>query len=218
MGSNVTAVRSVVPPVLTAGMEQCDSALLGMLRAKEGTRLPWLTLTLERSSWVANASFASFLTHWTRAVPATGESFSSAVSRASARADLADELSSIATEQRQLVLWGRAWEDAGAPAYWPWIQALRTLIRSSTPDQVRGNLGIGASDVAQMLPELRVMFPDLSRTARRGVRVRSLPALRFDHEPPAQRQPTTGRCLSSSTISTRPTHQRSSCCAFWPAS
>ena len=60
------------------------------------------------------------------------------------------------------MLWGRAWEDAGAPAYWPWVQALRSLLRSSTPDQVRAYLGLGAPDVAQMLPELRAMFPDLS--------------------------------------------------------
>ena len=75
---------------------------------------------------------------------------------------LADELASIATAQGQLVLWGRAWEDAGAPAYWPWVQVLRSLLRSSTPDQVRAYLGLGAPDVAQMLPELRAMFPDLS--------------------------------------------------------
>ncbi len=75
---------------------------------------------------------------------------------------LADELASIATAEGQLVLWGRAWEDAGAPAYWPWVQALRILLRSSTPDQVRSYLGLGAPDVAQMLPELRAMFPDLA--------------------------------------------------------
>ena len=59
------------------------------------------------------------------------------------------------------VLWGRGWEDAGAPAYWPWVQALRTLLRTETPEAIREYLGSGAADVAQILPELRTIVPDL---------------------------------------------------------
>ena len=59
------------------------------------------------------------------------------------------------------MLWGRGWEDAGAPAYWPWVQALRTLLRTVTSEAIRGYLGSGAADVAQMLPELRTIVPDL---------------------------------------------------------
>jgi predicted ATPase len=36
---------------------------------------------------------------------------------------LADELCARATDER--VTWGRCWEAGGAPAYWPWIEALR---------------------------------------------------------------------------------------------
>src|SRR5688500_17662954 len=35
---------------------------------------------------------------------------------------LADELAKRARAQGHLVLWGRGWEDAGAPPYWPWVQ------------------------------------------------------------------------------------------------
>ena len=53
---------------------------------------------------------------------------------------LADELAGIRWDRGIGVLWGRGWEDAGAPAYWPWVQALRTLLRTVTPEAIRGYL------------------------------------------------------------------------------
>ena len=44
---------------------------------------------------------------------------------------LADELATRARERGVRVLWGRAWTDAGAPPYWPWIQVLRSLVRAT---------------------------------------------------------------------------------------
>lgn len=75
---------------------------------------------------------------------------------------LADELASRARNAGHAVLWGRGWEDAGAPPFWPWVQALRSHVRSSDPDEVRSQLGSGAGDLAQMLPELRDLFPDIA--------------------------------------------------------
>src|SRR5262245_23979888 len=40
---------------------------------------------------------------------------------------LADEAARSAADRGVGVHWGRAWEGGGAPAYWPFIQALRTL-------------------------------------------------------------------------------------------
>ena len=38
------------------------------------------------------------------------------------------EESAVAAEKLGMrVVWGRAWEEGGAPAYWPWIQVLRGL-------------------------------------------------------------------------------------------
>src|SRR5450759_2989730 len=74
---------------------------------------------------------------------------------------LADELATRARERGYQVLWGRGWEDAGAPPYWPWVQALRAYLRSTHPDDVRRQMGSGAGDIAQMLPELREVFADL---------------------------------------------------------
>jgi DNA-binding SARP family transcriptional activator len=41
----------------------------------------------------------------------------------SGKTHLADELASLAKQRGCRILWGRGWE--GAPAYWPWTQALR---------------------------------------------------------------------------------------------
>jgi tetratricopeptide (TPR) repeat protein len=40
---------------------------------------------------------------------------------------LADELAARARAQRFSVVWGRAWETGGAPAYWPWLELLAAL-------------------------------------------------------------------------------------------
>ena len=74
---------------------------------------------------------------------------------------LADQASSLAAARGMRVLWGRCWEAGGAPAYWPWAQALRAYLRDMDPADVRRLLGTGAADVAQMLPELHGLLPDL---------------------------------------------------------
>lgn len=75
---------------------------------------------------------------------------------------LADELATRAGERGVQVVWGRCWEAGGAPAYWPWVQSLRALIRHLTPDQLRAQIGSGAVDIAQLLPEVRDVLGDLS--------------------------------------------------------
>jgi tetratricopeptide (TPR) repeat protein len=74
---------------------------------------------------------------------------------------LADELALRARERGARILWGRCWEAGGAPAYWPWVQALRAYVREGDPEQLRAQLGAGAPDVAQMLPDVRELFHNL---------------------------------------------------------
>jgi class 3 adenylate cyclase len=74
---------------------------------------------------------------------------------------LLDELAREARERGAQVLWGRCWEAGGAPAYWPWIQSLRAYVRATDRDALREQVGGGAADVAQMLPELSELLPDL---------------------------------------------------------
>ncbi len=74
---------------------------------------------------------------------------------------LAEELIRHATGRGTRVLVGRCWEAGGAPAYWPWVQALRAYVRESHTDALRAQLGAGSAELAQILPELRERFPDL---------------------------------------------------------
>jgi DNA-binding SARP family transcriptional activator len=74
---------------------------------------------------------------------------------------LADELLGRARGRGAQVLVGRAWEAGGAPAYWPWVQSLRGYLRVAEAEIVREQLGLAAPDLAQLLPELRELFPDL---------------------------------------------------------
>ena len=74
---------------------------------------------------------------------------------------LAEELVAQARARGARVLVGRCWEAGGAPAYWPWVQALRPHVRGEEPDTLRAQLGAGAADLARFLPDLRARFPDL---------------------------------------------------------
>jgi predicted ATPase len=56
---------------------------------------------------------------------------------------LASEAAERATARGFRVVWGRCWEGAGAPTFWPWIQMLRALARSGD--------ALGA--LARLLPE-----------------------------------------------------------------
>src|ERR1700736_4655419 len=50
---------------------------------------------------------------------------------------LAEELALEATSRGMRAVWGRCWEGGGAPAYWPWVQILRSLILDSSRARVR---------------------------------------------------------------------------------
>ena len=60
---------------------------------------------------------------------------------------LADELAVRAGSLGAGVLWGTCWEGDGAPAFWPWIQALRDHAGRRDPATLRAELGDGAADV-----------------------------------------------------------------------
>ena len=74
---------------------------------------------------------------------------------------LAEELTGHARARGALALVGRCWEAGGAPAYWPWVQALRGYVRESEIEALSSQLGSCAAELAQILPELRARLPDL---------------------------------------------------------
>jgi tetratricopeptide (TPR) repeat protein len=67
---------------------------------------------------------------------------------------LAEELSERAADEGLWVVWGRCWEAGGAPAYWPWIQILRALLRGQDMERLRQGLGPRARYLAHLMPEL----------------------------------------------------------------
>jgi tetratricopeptide (TPR) repeat protein len=75
---------------------------------------------------------------------------------------LADELGQAAQLQGATVLWGRCWEAGGAPAYWPWVQSIRVYVQDLDESTLRRQLGAGGGEVAQIVPELGRVFPDLA--------------------------------------------------------
>ena len=87
---------------------------------------------------------------------------------------LAEELVRLATAEHALVGWGQCHEADVAPPFWPWVQLLSALVRHGDPDTVRAALGSGASQVAQIVPEVKdvagvdlapisLMAPDAAR-------------------------------------------------------
>jgi DNA-binding SARP family transcriptional activator len=74
---------------------------------------------------------------------------------------LIEQLVARARERGADVLVGRCWEAGGAPAYWPWVQALRAYMRDRDPELLRGQLSRGAPDLAQILPELTEILGEM---------------------------------------------------------
>ncbi|HVC31806.1 MAG TPA: ATP-binding protein [Steroidobacteraceae bacterium] len=70
------------------------------------------------------------------------------------------------------VLWGRAYDGEGMPAYLPFAEALREYVRACPLDPLEEQLGDGAADVALIVPDLQ----------RRVQALAPSPALSPEHE------------------------------------
>ena len=77
------------------------------------------------------------------------------------KTSLARELSEYAEQRSAQVLWGRCYEGEGAPPYWPWVQSIRAYIQQKDIRQLHDDMGPGASDIAEIVTELRGKLPDL---------------------------------------------------------
>ncbi len=66
----------------------------------------------------------------------------------------AQELASRAADQGAHILWGWCYDQQGAPAYWPWLQAIRTYVQQRDPDMLRTEMGPGAADIAEIVPDV----------------------------------------------------------------
>ena len=112
------------------------------------------------------------------------------------------------------VLVGRCWEAGGAPAYWPWVQVLRTYVRDSDPELLRSQAGTGRRRTgARSCRSCANALPDLPPPPRRGVRGRRGSGVRRGGVVPRAR----GRGEAARDLPRRPAcrgrARRSCCCA-----
>ena len=73
----------------------------------------------------------------------------------------AQELATYAGLRGAQVLWGRCYEEQGAPPYWPWVQAIRSYVRDIDPEQLRSQMCAGAADIAEVVSDVREQLPSL---------------------------------------------------------
>jgi class 3 adenylate cyclase len=73
----------------------------------------------------------------------------------------AEELATYASLRNTQVLWGRCYEGEGAPAYWPWVQVIRSYVHDRDPAALMSEMGPGAADIAQVVSEVRERLPGL---------------------------------------------------------
>ncbi|MGH9152369.1 MAG: AAA family ATPase, partial [Acidimicrobiales bacterium] len=66
---------------------------------------------------------------------------------------LLEQVARLAGARAVPVLWGRATDDDGAPAYWPWRQVLRSWASGAGAQAVEA-LGSGAAELSRIAPEL----------------------------------------------------------------
>ncbi len=77
----------------------------------------------------------------------------------------AEELATYAQVRGATVLWGRGHEDDAAPAYWPWVQVIRTYVREADPVALAWEMGSGAADIARVVPEVAERVGEVSGAA-----------------------------------------------------
>ena len=67
----------------------------------------------------------------------------------------AQELANYAETRGTQVFWGRCYEEEGAPPYWPWVQAIRSYVQQRDAERLQSEMGPGAADIAEIVPEIR---------------------------------------------------------------
>jgi class 3 adenylate cyclase len=78
---------------------------------------------------------------------------------------LAEETVTYARLHDAQVLWGRCDEAEGAPAFWPWVQAIRDHVLDRDAGALMSDMGSGAGAIAQLVSEVRDRLPGLAAPA-----------------------------------------------------
>lgn len=67
---------------------------------------------------------------------------------------LLEETAASAAARGVRTLWGRCWEAADSPAYWPWTQVLRQLCAEFGDSELTA--AVGSAEIARLLPQVAV--------------------------------------------------------------
>ena len=79
----------------------------------------------------------------------------------SGKTRLTEELTTYARMRGSCVLVGKCFDGKGAPAFWPWLQAIRRYTHDREPNELHDVMGPGAADIAQLDSEIRQRLPAL---------------------------------------------------------
>jgi len=74
---------------------------------------------------------------------------------------MTEQLGTYARLCNAQVLTGSCYEGEGAPAFWPWLQIIRSYAQELEPEKLLSIMGPGAADIAQVVSEIRERLPDL---------------------------------------------------------
>jgi class 3 adenylate cyclase len=77
-----------------------------------------------------------------------------------------EELVTYARMRGAQALWGHCYEGDGAPAYWPWMQIIRSYVHDCEPKTLLSEMGSGAADIAAIVSEVRERLPGLPEPAQ----------------------------------------------------
>jgi tetratricopeptide (TPR) repeat protein len=79
----------------------------------------------------------------------------------SGKTRMTEQLATYARLCDAQVLTGSCYEGEGAPAFWPWMQVIRSYANEQEPEGLMSAMGTGATDIAQIVSDVRERLPDL---------------------------------------------------------
>ncbi len=79
----------------------------------------------------------------------------------SGKTRMTEQIATYALLCNAQVLIGSCYEGEGAPAFWPWLQIVRSYVQDLEADKLQSIMGPGAADIAQVVSEIKETLPDL---------------------------------------------------------
>jgi class 3 adenylate cyclase len=99
---------------------------------------------------------------WSEAVVGRGGLVTLAGEPGIGKTRLTTEAAERARDEGALVLWGHCLETEWSPPYAPFAEALDAQVAASEVEKLRADLGAGAGTVAQLVPRIRQVLPDIA--------------------------------------------------------